>query len=675
MSGTKITIRIRLLIFLALCMAATASAQDNWGRLQNFEDGDLSRWILKGTGSLALDSTYATQRKHNLRVQFEAGASLSVDLEGLWRMEEIYREKFSDEGGGGWKIYEAFFTDIYSPEPVGLLVTFRDSVGGVWQELRHLKKGLNLLQFRRDGLHGLDFNSLKTVSYAPAAAATLYFDHVRTWEYQPELDEHGKMDIEYSDSIATPHVSWQRPDASGAIKGLFTPRASAGRVMVELMQRFELQPSTVTFEPSLGLHRWAFGDFYGTRALGYDHVDDKFTLSYTDLTSELESEKEFDVIVLTPMRGWNNWPPELRQALLERVRQGAGLVLFQPTCLEGDSLFRELSPLDGQVEMQKVQLREADQPEEMPGGMRRDMWQSIDSNHYITRGIPLELIPTQDIPYLQYDAQGADVLISSNGGAPILAVGTYGEGRVAAFGWVDNGMFPTVDNPLDERDGLPYWEYIYALAGRSIRWAARRDDPENGIYALAVAGEGSRVTVSAELLGALPGDSVELQIRNGCWQEVKTAKLALDKSGSVQHDFSETRPAGRVIAGMRLIRSGGRVVDFAAASAEFEIPGRIEAIEPEEETVKLGLVLEGKVKFTGKPQKALVSLIDNRGRVLGADTVAIAGSSAHFAFNTMGCLSRRATIKASVLSQYGDLLHTMTRDIFIDRPGSWMTTK
>ena len=83
----KITLIVALtLVAVAVLFPGTARAQDTWGRLQMFEDGDLSRWQLTGTGTLAIDSAYATQRKHSLRVTFSEGSLLRLDLRGIWRM-------------------------------------------------------------------------------------------------------------------------------------------------------------------------------------------------------------------------------------------------------------------------------------------------------------------------------------------------------------------------------------------------------------------------------------------------------------------------------------------------------------------------------------------------------------------------------------------------------------
>ncbi|HUU29731.1 MAG TPA: beta-galactosidase [archaeon] len=670
-----------LTFFLIISFSGRLSAQDEWGRLQNFEDGDLSRWELAGQGTMALDSTYATQRKRNLRVEFGQGSALRVSLKGIWRMEEIIREKFSDEGGGGWKIYEAFFTDIYAPRTVEILITFRDSLGGVWQRLTPMKKGLNHLQFRSEELKGVDFNSLASVEYAPAVPCTLYFDHIRTWEYQPELDQRGKMDIVFSDSVESPHVDWQRPDAAGPVRGLFVPTAGASRAMVELMQRFDLQPTTVIFEPSLGLHRWAFGDFYGTRALGYDHVTDKFTISYTYITSELESDKPFDVIVLPPMRGAQNWPDELKRVLLKRVAAGCGLVLFQPSGPKEAAWPWELSPLDGEVLMERYKKREADQDEERPGGARTSgPWQITDPRHYIARGLPLGLVPTQDIQYLPYSAdKEARVIISSAAGNPILATGSYGKGRVAAVAWVDVGLFPNVNEPLDEKNGLPYWEYIYALIGRTVRWAAGKDSTA-GIFAPSIERDpvkgGLRLT--AELRGTLPGDMINITFHIGEWQNCYQATLPVKGDGKFEHRWPELPSASLVIADIRHIRAGGGIVDFASAAREFDVEASLASLEVDRATLSLGEQATGMIRLEGGPARVAVSLTDNRDRLLAADTLLTAsGAESRFSLPTDRCLTRRAVVTARVLSEASmpsgrrAVLNSRSIALFVNRPAAW----
>ena len=659
-------------LFLLSSFPGSLYCQDEWGQLQNFEDRDLSRWKIKGSGKIALDSVYATERQKNLRAELGPGSALEVDLRGLWRMEEIIRQKFSDEGGGGWKIYEAFFTDIYAGQPTELLVTFRDSLQGEWQSLKILRKGLNHLQFRREELKGVNFNSLASVEYAPALPSTLYFDHVRTWEYQPELEARNRMDIIYSDSIESPHVAWQKPDAAGPIKGLFVPSAGAGRVMVELMQRFDLAPTTVTFEPSLGLHRWAFGDFYGTRALGYDHVTNKFSISYTSLTSELESDKPFQVIVLTPLRGAQNWPPELMRALVKRVSEGCGLVLFQPTGTKDQTDLWNLSPLKGDVRIENYRPRETDQEEERPAGAKSGAWKVLKAEHYITRGIPLELLPAGDIKFIPYTADPASVVLGAEDGNPILSVGNYGKGRVAALAWADQGMFPVVDRPLDEKNGLPYWEYIYSLIGRTIRWAAGHNS-EAGIYSAALESspQGSQVAVSAELKGMSKGDMVQITLRDHRWQALSDT-TATGGPGKLKVAFPGVIPSNLIIAEIHLLRPDRRVVDFSTVSRLFPAETSIASLQMDREALALGEQATGRVTIQGKPARVIVSLTDNRDRLLALDTLDLApGKEARFALSTAGCLSRRAAVTARVVSGGPGSLDSRDIQLFIDRPGKW----
>lgn len=655
-------------------LQSSVSAQDDWGRLQGFEDGDLSRWSAVHA-RMALDSTYVTQVQRNLRVAFETGGSLSVDLRGLWRMEQIIREKFSDEGGGGWKTYEAFFTDIYAPEPTGLALTFRDTLGGSWSAFATLVKGINHLQFRREQFRGMDYLALGSVEYAPARSCTLYFDHVRTWEYQPELSERNRMDIVYSDSVTSPHVPWQRPDDSGPVRGLFVPRGGSGRVMVELMQRFELQPTTVTFEPSLGLHRWAFGDFYGTRALGYDHVTTKFSVAYTYITSELEGDRHFDVIVLPNLRTWNDMPPELRRALLKRVSEGCGLVMFQPVSGGEAPDLAELSPLAGEARLEFYSPRPVDHPEERPAGLTvGGSWTATDPGNSIVRGVPLELIPAADIRHVRYGLRdGATALIRAENGDPVLAVGTYGKGRVAAFAWEDQGMFPRVADPLEDKNGLPYWEYVYALIGRSVRWAAGRDTPGAGLSGLGIErAAGGGVLVRGRADGVRAGDSLRVNLRNGEWENLLQKTVTLGPGGGFEVRFPGVHGAGRVLAEAFHVRSGGRVADFAAVAVELPTSARLASLELDNETVGQGDRVSGRLRVEGGRSRVALSLNDNRGRLIAVDTVeAGPGGAVTFSLDTRLCLARRAIVSARTLSGDGEPLSVLKKDLFVDRDVLW----
>jgi hypothetical protein len=670
-----LTALLGAILLTLVLFPAVLAAQDDWGSLQSFEDRDLSRWKLSGEGNLAPDSTYATERTKNMRADLGKGAVLSLDLRGLWRMEEIIRQKFSDEGGGGWKIYEAFFTDIYTRRPVELVITFRDSLGGSWQTLRTLKKGLNHLQVRRDELQNTNFNALRSVEYSPGEPATLWLDNVRTWEYQPELDQRGKMDIVYSDSVASPHVDWQNPDASGPVRGLFAPRGGSGRAMVELMQRFELQPVTVTFEPDLGLHRWAFGDFYGTRALGYDHVTDKFTISYAYLTSELESDRPLDVIVLPPLRGWQEMPPELRQALLKRVSEGCGLVLLQPTGAgpAAGELWK-LSPLTGEVRMEKYRPRSADQPVDRPAGLGSAGAWKAEGDNYITRGIPFGLIPAADINRLRYSPTGgAQVLIRGEDSSPILAVGQYGKGRVAAFAWEDGGMFPLVQKPLENKNGLPCQEYLYALLGRTVRWAAGKDLPDEVISSPGLVSDPAGKSLALKARVAFrPGSRLRCVLRDSEWGTRADTCVAAPGDGNFSLAFPGVTPSGRLIADMWLVHADGAVADFATTFHDFPKTASLAGIELASGTVKLGDKVTGKLKLSGLPSRVALALTDNRDRLLDADTLELAADSeADFALSTASCLARRAVVTARLLSTRNETVQAARAEVFVDRPHAW----
>ena len=57
-----------------------------------------------------------------------------------------------------------------------------------------------------------------------------------------------KNDITYSTEVVTPHIDWATKLPKGPIRSFFIPSVQYGRDMVELMQRLQLQPTTVSID-------------------------------------------------------------------------------------------------------------------------------------------------------------------------------------------------------------------------------------------------------------------------------------------------------------------------------------------------------------------------------------------------------------------------------------------
>jgi hypothetical protein len=275
-------------------------------------------------------------------------------------------------------------------------------------------------------------------------------------------------------------VAWASRLPGGPIKGFFIPSVARGRDMVELMQRLSLEPTTVSIDREWDINCWGIGDYYGHEARG---DRDDFRVVYGYVEKHLTSDAPFEVLVVPGLNGWSRLTRPSRDAILRRVREGAGLVLLHPFVgdvkghpfagdeAEADRRIWELSPLVGVAddfvnERGYWELNEA--------AVARRRWE-VGVRHFITDGLPLELLPSGDAGgrFYKYEAKG-EVLIQA-AGHPVLAVKDYGKGRVVAFAYVEDGFLPEGVDPVETRTLWDYWEYQYALVARSILWAARRD--------------------------------------------------------------------------------------------------------------------------------------------------------------------------------------------------------
>lgn len=296
------------------------------------------------------------------------------------------------------------------------------------------------------------------------AVLTVWFSHLAAQDVGlgARRGSGERFEAPYTLEIETPHVKWARPLAGGPIRLLAVPSVSEGRTLIELAQRLSLDLTTVSIDPAWDVNKWtmAFGPNYGARA---ERGDLKLIYSY--LEQELTGDKRFDAILLPLNHGWERFTPASREALARRVKEGCGLVLIRP--FESD-----LSPL---APVTPPGAREDQSAPIEPGAPEKSPWR-VTTPHWITRGAPVEHFPFQHVEnYVYRAAPDATVLIETQTGHPILAVRSHGKGRVAAFGYRNDGLSWRM--PMSARLDFVdvYWEYFYALLCRTLMWAAGRE--------------------------------------------------------------------------------------------------------------------------------------------------------------------------------------------------------
>src|SRR5262245_60109440 len=320
--------------------------------------------------------------------------------------------------------------------------------------------------------------------------------------------------------------------------------------MVELMQRLALEPTTVTIDRQWDVNCWGIGDFYGHE---YRGDRDDFETVYRYAEEELTSAKPFEVLLVPGLNGWSRMTRASRDAILRRVQDGAGLVLLHPFVGDvaghpfkgderaGDPRIWDLSPL---VNVPDDFVSERGYPELNQGAIAHGRWERV-ARHFITEGVPLELIPSGPAGgrFYRYEARG-DVLIAA-GGAPVLAVKCYGKGRVAAFAYVEDGFLPEPVDPVEARVYWDYWEYEYALLARTLIWAAGRE---------------TGMSVQAPTLGADDASGISLEVASDRPREVEIEIAGRSEFG----ERSLAIARGPVHRERRALRAGKTSIAVAA---------------------------------------------------------------------------------------------------------------
>jgi len=443
-----------------------------------------------------------------------------------------------------------------------------------------------------------------------------------------------KNDITYSTEVETPHVDWASQLPGGPVRGFFIPTIRYGRDMVELMQRLDLEPTTVSIDPNWDVNCWGIGDYYGHRFRG-DRDDYETVFGYVE--RDLTSHVPFEVIVIPDVNGWSRMTKPTRDAILKRVQDGAGLVLVHPTVgdvegrpfkgdpPEGDIRIWDISPL---VESPSNPINEGGYPDHNANpALTEGCWEAA-ADHFITRGVPLGLLPEASVPnmYYRYKANGK-VLVKS-GDDPIIAVRTYGLGRVVAMAYHNQCFTPRAPDPVETGIYWNYWEYYYSLLARSILWAARGEpavvvestgtgDPLRGELALHLrSSQARRVTieVAARTEYGKPIVSYESV------QDLEAGENDVMLSAGEGPEGVEI--GGKVICDF-IIRQEGATLDWGTTFVELPRRATLTALRPAEDVYRRGGVLAVAAEAEGDLEglEAHFAVEDELGRLVHGETV------------------------------------------------------
>ena len=476
-----------------------------------------------------------------------------------------------------------------------------------------------------------------------------------------------KNDITYSTEVVTPHVPWAIKLPQGPIKSFFIPSIQYGRDMVELMQRIDLAPTTDSIDREWDITCWGIGDFYGHE---YRGDRDDFQTVYGYVEKDLTGTASYEVMLIPGINGWSRLTRATRDAILRRVKDGAGLVLLHPFVGDvkghpfkgdetvGDERIWDVSPLVG---VPDDTLNERGYPEINRDAVSKGKWE-LGQAHFITEGFPLELLPegTAGGSFYDYKPQG-DVLIKS-GTNPILAVKNYGKGRVVALAYLEEGFTPQSINPQESKIYWDYWEYQYSLLARSLLWASGRELAVH-IQSLGVDDQGLKLALSSTDARVV---QIDVTGKNEFGQPLGSTRIERtlnSGSNSIDIPSSTLRPAigwpgGRQIFNV-IIRDSKDNSTLNWGAATFVSPKRamMSSTKPAVDVYKRGETLSAVLRASGNLSglQMRMQVSDDLGRLFGTISAPARGERT-FTFPLKDFLGKFALVSGELVDERGAIV-------------------
>jgi hypothetical protein len=476
-----------------------------------------------------------------------------------------------------------------------------------------------------------------------------------------------KNDITYSTAVVTPHVAWATKLPQGPIKSFFIPSIQYGRDMVELMQRLALDPTTDSIDSSWDINCWGIGDYYGHE---YRGDRDDFQTVYGYVEKDLTGDAHYEVMLIPGINGWSRMTRATRDAILRRVQEGAGLVLLHPFVGDvkghpfkgdepaGDERIWELSPLTGVAD---DTVNERGYPEVNRDAVTKGRWEAGDA-HFITEGLPLELLPEGTIGGSFYRYQSKGTVLIKSGSHPIVSVSNYGKGRVVAMAYVEEGFTPQSIDPIETKIYWNYWEYQYSLLTRALLWAAGRDIPVR-IESLSANEEGLKLSLNTSSQQSV---RIEVNGRNEFGQALGSTTIEkVLSSGSNRIDVPAAKlkgsngwPAGRQIFDV-IVRDASNNATLNWGTATFTIPKRAmmtsakTGVDVYQRGETLSAVLRASGDLNGLQMRMQVS--DDLGRLLGTISAPARGERT-FTFPLNDFLGKFVFVQGELVDERGEIV-------------------
>src|SRR5579862_6390136 len=442
--------------------------------LGNFDRPEDSRlWEAGGAATMTFEPRDPTDRNKACKIVFGGGSYGGISS---------FRQPKD------WSPYEVLSFVVWSPDRRGMGVRVDDDNSKNYATRYNgdvtLEAGRNLVQIpiaqMKSAIDPSKVRYLVLFLQEPPKGLILYIDDIRLGARETDkvafIPYEKRLEFVPGTDVPSPHFPIAHPLAGGPLKAMVVYDIEEGRDLSELMERVDLQVSPISWSSEAGIHKW-IGFAYGQRS--YD-------LSRRYLASTTQGPERFDTMIVSTPTGWNPLGKAATESILDRVRnRGEGLVLVFPFPGERheapwpDDLKSVSALIDSETDFQRDNgyVRPA-----LSGHVVGKKWK-VTKDHPLVHGVPIEALPFEALDVQTYKpAPGAEVLLETETGQPVLAVREVGKGRVVTFAVRCRSLTPFVRDAgaMRQWKEYRYWEVFYDLLARAALWSARRELSREG---------------------------------------------------------------------------------------------------------------------------------------------------------------------------------------------------